>query len=188
VAAANGTVGLGQDAPLAEQTVEAVDAEGLPDVRIVLLKEIGGGGFVFYTNYLSAKGRQIAQTGKGALCWHAKTLGRQIRARGRIDRVSAEESDAYYHSRPVGSRLGAWASRQSEPLPSRAVLEARLAEMQAMHGDTPPRPDHWGGFRLIPDQVEFWADGAYRLHDRFIWRRSADETQGHLWTPTRDFP
>lgn len=153
-------------------SLATVDADGLPDVRIVLLKEIGGGGFVFFTNYLSAKGRQIAATGKGALCWHSKTLRRQIRARGAVRRIAAAESDAYFASRPLGSRLGAWASRQSEPLESRAALLAQVEAARAEHGEAPPRPPHWGGFRLYPDEIEFWADGEFRLHDRFRWQRS----------------
>lgn len=162
-----------------------VDADGLPNVRVVLLKEIetgAPGGFVFYTNYDSAKGRELAASGKGALVLHWKTLGRQVRARGAVARVAPEVSDAYYHSRPLDSRLGAWASRQSRPLASREALQAAVEQARATHGDSPPRPAHWGGFRLVPEEMEFWADGAFRLHDRFQWRR--DQANGK-WTVSR---
>ena len=154
-----------------------VDPEGLPDVRIVLLKEIEpgpDGAFVFYTNYEGAKGRQLAATPRAAFTMHWKSLRRQVRARGRVERVEAAKADAYYASRGLASRIGAWASRQSAPLESRAALMAET-ERQAMRlGDAPARPPHWGGFRLIPSEIEFWADGAARLHDRFRWMRGPD--------------
>lgn len=152
-----------------------VDADGLPDVRMVLLKEIDGqgtdGSFVFYTNYDSAKGRQIAATGKAAFVMHWKSLARQIRVRGTVTREDGPQADAYYDSRALQSRLGAWASRQSQPLESRAALVAEVAKAGLRHGTAPKRPPFWGGFRIAPVQIEFWADGAFRLHDRFVWNR-----------------
>lgn len=154
-----------------------VDGDGLPDVRMVLLKEIEGqgteGSFVFYTNYDSAKGRQIAATGKAAFVMHWKSLRRQIRVRGDVTRVEGAQADAYYDSRALQSRLGAWASRQSQPLDSRATLVAEVAKLGLRYGTRPPRPAFWGGFRIVPIQIEFWADGAFRLHDRFRWDKEA---------------
>lgn len=165
-----------------------VDENGLPDVRMVLLKEIegrgAGGGFVFYTNYDSAKGRQIAATGKAAFVMHWKSLRRQIRVRGDVTRVEGPQADAYYHSRALQSRLGAWASRQSRPLASRAELVAEVARLGLRHGTQPPRPPFWGGFRIAPTQMEFWADGAFRLHDRFRWDKDATRD----WIVTRLSP
>lgn len=155
-----------------------VDDQGMPDARMVLLKEIEGqgpdGGFVFYTNYDSAKGRQIAATGKAAFVMHWKSLRRQIRVRGDVVRVEGPKADAYYASRALQSRIGAWASRQSQPLESRAVLLAEAARQGLRHGTNPPRPPFWGGFRITPRQIEFWADGAFRLHDRFRWDKEAN--------------
>ncbi len=153
------------------------DAAGLPNVRVVLLKEIepagslpdGRGAFVFYTNFESRKGRELAANAQAAISLHWKSLRRQVRARGRVEKVEAEIADAYYKSRAYGSRVGAWASRQSQPLASRAALAAEALKVAARYPIDPPRPPHWGGFRLIPDEIEFWADGAFRLHDR--WRR-----------------
>ena len=149
-----------------------VDADGLPNVRTVLLKEIEPDGFVFYTNYGSAKGREIAATGKAAFVMHWKSLRRQVRVRGPVERVEDAQADAYYESRPFQSRIGAWASRQSEPLSSREALVAEVARQGLRHGTNPPRPPFWGGFRIVPLEMEFWADGAFRLHDRFRWRRA----------------
>ncbi|MFT4014033.1 MAG: pyridoxamine 5'-phosphate oxidase [Paracoccus sp. (in: a-proteobacteria)] len=150
-----------------------VDAQGLPDVRMVLLKDIEGGpeqgSFVFYTNFDSAKGQQIAQTGVASFVMHWKSLRRQIRVRGRVSQVEPEVADAYYRSRPLQSRLGAWASAQSRPLQGRGGLMAEVARLGVSLGLNPPRPPHWGGFRIMPLQIEFWADGAFRLHDRFQW-------------------
>lgn len=151
-----------------------VDAEGLPDVRMVLLKDIEpdpDGAFVFYTNYESAKGRQIADTGKAAFVLHWKSLRRQIRVRGAVTREEGPKADAYYASRALESRIGAWSSRQSQPLDSRAALMAEVARQGLRHGLNPQRPPFWGGFRIAPVQVEFWADGTFRLHDRFRWMR-----------------
>ncbi len=168
-----------------------VDETGMPDARMVLLKEIEPatrapegrpGGFVFYTNFESEKGRQIEATGKAGFVMHWKSLRRQIRARGLTERVEDEKADAYFASRPLQSRLGAWASRQSRPLKSRAALMAEVARVTAEKGVNPPRPPFWGGYRIIPLQIEFWADGAFRLHDRFRWRRETPEAG---WEVTR---
>lgn len=151
-----------------------VDAEGLPDVRMVLLKEIEPGpqgAFVFYTNYDSAKGRQITETGKAAFVMHWKSLRRQVRVRGTVTREEGAQADAYYASRALESRIGAWSSRQSQPLESRGALMTEVARQGLRHGLSPKRPPFWGGFRITPVQIEFWADGAFRLHDRFRWTR-----------------
>jgi pyridoxamine 5'-phosphate oxidase len=148
-----------------------VDAAGMPNARMVLLKAIEAGAFVFYTNYESAKAEEIEATGKAAFVMHWKSLRRQIRARGPVSREAGPQADAYYRSRSLPSRLGAWASRQSRPLASRAALMAEVAKVTALRGIDPPRPPFWGGYRLVPVEIEFWADGAHRLHDRFRWRR-----------------
>ena len=155
-----------------------VDAEGMPDVRMVLLKDIesygdGQGAFVFYTNYDSAKGQQIAATGKAAFVLHWKSLRRQIRVRGTVTREEGPQADAYYASRALQSRIGAWASAQSRPLASRGALMLAVARKGAKWGANPPRPPFWGGFRIDPVQIEFWSDGAFRLHDRFSWVKQA---------------
>lgn len=155
-----------------------VDPEGLPNVRMVLLKEIeatggGDGAFVFFTNYESAKGAELAATGKAAFVMHWKSLRRQIRVRGPVEREDGPAADAYFESRSLKSRLGAWASKQSRPLDSRATLMAEVARVTAARGTNPRRPPFWGGFRIRPVEIEFWADGAFRLHDRFCWRRKA---------------
>ena len=163
-----------------------VDADGLPDVRMVLLKEIEAAAFLFYTNYGSAKARQIEASGRAAFVLHWKSLRRQIRVRGRVEKEDGAKADAYYASRSLPSRLGAWASHQSQPLKSRASLMAEVARMTALHGTTPKRPPFWGGFRIIPSQIEFWADGDFRLHDRFKWQRSeAGEGAASGWSVTR---
>jgi pyridoxamine 5'-phosphate oxidase len=150
-----------------------VDAAGLPNVRMVLLKEIEADAFVFYTNYGSAKAREIEAAGTAAFVMHWKSLRRQIRVRGTVSREEGPQADAYFQSRSLKSRLGAWASRQSEPLASRAALLAEVAKVTARHGINPPRPPFWGGFRIAPVEIEFWADGDFRLHDRFRWVRDA---------------
>lgn len=158
-----------------------VDADGLPNVRMVLLKEIepvtapSGGAFVFYTNYGSAKGQEIAASGKAAFVMHWKSLRRQIRVRGLTSREEGPQADEYFASRSLKSRLGAWASQQSQPLSSRLSLMAEVARVTAQQGPNPPRPPHWGGIRITPLEIEFWADGAFRLHDRFRWRRAAPD-------------
>lgn len=146
----------------------SVDEQGMPSVRMVLLKEVSEEGFVFYTNYTSRKSREILATGKAAFVMHWKSLRRQVRVVGQIEQVSAAQSDAYFATRHRGSRIGAWASAQSTPLAKRADLEAEVAAMEAKFADKEvSRPPHWGGFIIRPSEIEFWADGAYRLHDRF---------------------
>lgn len=159
-----------------------VDADGLPNARMVLLKEIEDDAFVFYTNYGSVKAREITQGGKAAFVMHWKSLRRQVRVRGIVTREEGEKADAYYASRSLKSRLGAWASDQSQPLASRAALMAEVAKITAAKGPNPPRPPFWGGFRLRPVELEFWADGAFRLHDRFRWTRESETSH---WTVTR---
>lgn len=165
-----------------------VDAEGMPDTRMVLLKDIDGqkddGSFVFYTNYDSAKGLQISATGKAAFVMHWKSLRRQIRVRGTVTREEGPQADEYYASRALKSRLGAWASKQSQPLDSRSTLVAEVAKVTLRHGNSPKRPPFWGGFRINPVQIEFWADGAFRLHDRFVWEKQAEGR----WKTTRLSP
>lgn len=151
--------------------LSTVDADGLPNVRMVLLKEIEADAFVFYTNYASAKAREIEGAGKAAFVMHWKSLRRQLRVRGLVQREDGAQADAYYASRSLQSRLGAWASRQSEPLDSRLSLMADVARITAQKGPNPPRPPFWGGYRIQPLEIEFWADGAFRLHDRFRWSR-----------------
>ncbi|MFQ5623270.1 MAG: pyridoxamine 5'-phosphate oxidase [Paracoccaceae bacterium] len=148
-----------------------VDTEGLPNVRMVLLKEIEVDAFLFYTNFGSQKSVEIGHTGKAAFVMHWKSLRRQIRVRGVTEREDGPKADAYFASRSLKSRLGAWASRQSQPLGSRAQLVKEVARVAARFGPNPPRPPFWGGFRIRPLEIEFWADGAHRLHDRFRWRR-----------------
>ena len=159
-----------------------VDASGLPNVRMVLLKEIEASAFVFYTNYDSAKGQEILASGKAAFVMHWKSLRRQIRVRGAVSREDGPQADAYYATRSLSSRLGAWASRQSQPLTSRTALMAEVAKVTARHGPMPQRPPFWGGLRIQPTEIEFWADGAFRLHDRFRWTR---ETVDTVWKVDR---
>jgi pyridoxamine 5'-phosphate oxidase len=159
-----------------------VDADGLPNVRMVLLKDIEADAFVFYTNYQSAKGRELSQSGKAAFVMHWKSLRRQVRVRGLVSREEGAQADAYYASRSLQSRLGAWASKQSEPLESRGALMADVAKLTLSKGPNPPRPPFWGGFRIQPLEIEFWADGAFRLHDRFCWRR---KTPSDVWEVSR---
>lgn len=149
-----------------------VDGAGLPNVRMVLLKEIEDAAFVFYTNYDSAKGQELAANAQAAFVMHWKTQRRQIRVRGAVTREDGPQADAYYNSRSLPSRLGAWASKQSQPLSSRGVLVAEVAKITAQKGLNPARPPFWGGFRIDPVEIEFWADGAARLHDRFKWTKS----------------
>lgn len=150
-----------------------VDESGMPNVRMVLLKDIEADAFVFYTNYGSKKGREIAATGKAAFVLHWKSLRRQIRVRGVTEREEGPQADEYYASRSLKSRLGAWASRQSEPLSSRTALMADVAKVTMEKGTNPARPPFWGGIRIRPTEIEFWADGAFRLHDRFRWTRAS---------------
>jgi pyridoxamine 5'-phosphate oxidase len=150
-----------------------VDAAGLPNVRMVLLKDIEADAFVFYTNFTSRKGQEIEGSGKAAFVLHWKSLRRQVRVRGVTEREEGPKADEYFASRSLKSRLGAWASAQSQPLSSRGALMADVARITAIHGPNPARPAFWGGIRIRPLEIEFWADGAFRLHDRFRWSRSA---------------
>ena len=156
--------------------IASVDSSGMPSVRMVLLKEIVPEGFVFYTNYTSRKSAELLATGKAAFVMHWKSLRRQVRVCGQIEKVSAAQSDAYFNSRPRGSRVGAWASDQSKPLATRQILQDAVADVEANYGEDIPRPPHWGGFLIKPDEIEFWADGEYRLHDRFRYTKSATGT------------
>ena len=167
-----------------------VDADGLPDVRTVLVKAIepasgsAPGAFVFYTNYEGAKSVQLAETGgRCAFVLHWKSLRRQVRVRGDATREDGPAADAYYASRGLQSRLGAWASAQSRPLESREALEAAVEAARAAHGDAPPRPPHWGGWRIVPRTVELWADGPARLHDRFRYERAGAGWSRHRLNP-----
>jgi pyridoxamine 5'-phosphate oxidase len=159
-----------------------VDGTGLPNVRVVLMRGIEDDGFVFYTNYDSAKGRELDGAGKAAFVIHWKSMRRQIRVRGAVERVEAAQSDAYFRSRALQSRIGAWASEQSRPLKDRATLMARVAKLSLRLGLDPDRPPHWGGYRITPVEIEFWADGAFRLHDRFRWTR---DVSGAPWSVSR---
>lgn len=163
------------------------DAQGLPNVRMVLLKEIEAsqtkGGFVFYTNFDSAKGSELNVNAKAAMVFHWKSLRRSIRIRGPVEKIDAKQADAYYASRAYQSRIGAWASKQSRPLANKRTLLAEVAKLAAKYPRNPPRPPHWGGYRIRPVEIEFWSAGDFRLHDRFRWTRlKPDAAQ---WTVQR---
>ena len=167
-------------------SLATVDPDGLPNVRMVLLKGFDERGFVFYTNFESHKGVELLASMKAAMCFHWKSLRRQVRLRGPVSVVDDEEADAYFASRPRGSRIGAWASRQSRPLESRFALEKEVARFTAKYAIGPvPRPPHWSGFRLSPTHIEFWKDGKFRLHDRFIFTR---QQEGAPWRTERFYP
>ncbi len=163
-----------------------VDASGLPNVRMVLLKGVEDGKFIFYTNLESAKGQELEACPKAALCFHWKSLRRQIRLRGLIEQVGDAEADAYFASRSKGSRIGAWASRQSRTLESRFALEKAVAKFTAKYGlGKVPRPPHWSGFQLNPQEIEFWHDRPFRLHDRIIFSRNSEN---EAWSKARLYP
>lgn len=164
--------------------VASVDEDGMPNIRMVLLKDFSPEGFVFYTNFESAKGKELLTSRKAGLLFHWKSLRRQIRIRGAVEVVSNAEADEYFQSRARGSRIGAWASKQSRPLESRFALEKSVAEYTAKFGiSSIPRPDYWSGFLVKPEQIEFWHDRPFRLHDRVVFTRS-----GEAWDKEQLYP
>lgn len=165
--------------------LSTVDENGLPNARMVLLKDIEDDAFVFYTNYQSKKAQELESAGKAAFVMHWKSLRRQVRVRGLVSREEGPQADEYYASRSLKSRLGAWASHQSQPLDSRSTLMAEVAKVTAREGINPSRPSFWGGFRIVPLEIELWADGAFRLHDRFRWSRSSAHEP---WSIIRLYP
>jgi len=164
--------------------LSTVDAEGMPDVRMVLLKDVDPSGFVFYSNLESAKGRELAATPKAALLFHWKSLRRQVRVRGTVTPTTAEEADAYFATRARPAQIGAWASDQSRTLPDRLALEKKIAEVGLRFGlGKVPRPPHWSGFRIAPQSIEFWRDRPFRLHERLVFEKAGDG-----WATRRLFP
>lgn len=156
-------------------TLATVSAAGRPSTRVVLLKEHDAQGFVFYTNFNSQKGQELLENLHASLCFYWKSLDRQVRIEGVAEPVTDVEADAYYESRPRGSRIGAWASEQSQPIASRDILEERVRELEEKYeGAEIPRPPHWSGFRVVPDRIEFWTNRDSRLHDREVFQRAGD--------------
>jgi pyridoxamine 5'-phosphate oxidase len=153
-------------------TLATVDASGNPDARIVLLKGLEHGGFAFYTSYRSRKARELEARPVACLVFQWSELERQVRIEGSVEKLAAAESDAYFASRPLGARVSAWASAQSEPVSSRKILEQEVEQVRGRFGDNPPRPPHWGGYRVVPRQIEFWQGRADRLHDRLLYTRA----------------
>ena len=167
-------------------TLATVDADGVPNARMVLLKGVDARGFVFYTNIESAKGRELDGQPVAALVFHWKSSNRQVRVRGAIEKVTAQEADTYFATRPKQAQIGAWASKQSSPLESRLAFEKAVALCAAKYGlGEVPRPPHWSGYRIVPTQMEFWQDRPFRLHDRVEFRRA--DASG-AWTKTRLYP
>lgn len=164
--------------------LSTVDARGYPSSRMVLMKDYSNKGITFYTNFESHKGRDILATGRAALCFHWKTQNRQVRFEGAVVTVDNKEADAYFATRPRGSQIGAWASRQSNELPDRKTFLNRIEKYEKeFEGKDVPRPPHWSGFRVIPETIEFWQEMPYRLHDRLVFKRS-----GKNWKHTRLYP
>lgn len=155
-------------------TLATATKDGRPSARVVLLKSFDDNGFVFYTNYQSLKGRELAENPQACLLFYWSRFWRQVRIEGTVEKVSAAESEEYFQSRPLGSKLGAWASNQSEVVDSRETLEARFAELEKRFGENVPRPEHWGGYRLMPNEIEFWQGRDNRLHDRLRYRLHED--------------
>ena len=169
-------------------TLATASADGRPSARTVLLKDFDARGFVFYTNYVSRKGQELESNPCASLLFFWKELERQVRSDGRVERVSASDSDAYFSSRPLASRIGAWASPQSEVISGKAWLLARAAEMGLRHGLSPARPPHWGGFRVLPEVIEFWQGRPSRLHDRLRYRLQEQGTGTAVWFRERLAP
>ena len=165
--------------------IATVSKNGFPSVRTVLMKDIINGNFVFYTNYESRKSKEIFETKKAAICFYWKSINRQVRVVGEIKKISGKISDQYFNTRSLGSKIGAWASMQSQPLKNRETLLNKVKELKKRFDENVPRPKHWGGFQIIPNEFEFWQDGDFRLHDRFILKPI---DQSKLWKCQRHYP